>query len=78
MHAFRTRTELIAQRGAPTSIADDLNRRGFQTHEGKKWTTLTVYQLFLPSKDQCPFLLYEQSENREHRGNHQEAETERV
>ncbi len=46
MHAIHTLTELIVQDATLTRMADELNRRGFPTRNGTKWTALMIYQLF--------------------------------
>ncbi len=37
--------ELTVQEGPYWSIAEELNRRGFQTREGKPWTSISVFQM---------------------------------
>ena len=37
--------ELTVQDGPYSSIADELNRRGYRTREGFKWTPVSVFQM---------------------------------
>jgi len=37
--------ELTIQDGPYSSIADELNRRGFRTREGARWTPVSVFQM---------------------------------
>lgn len=37
--------ELTIQDGPYSSIADELNRRGFRTREGHRWTSVSVFQM---------------------------------
>ncbi len=37
--------ELTIQDGPYSSIADELNRRGFRTREGNRWTPVSVFQM---------------------------------
>src|SRR5271170_1995564 len=37
--------ELTIQDGPYSAIADELNRRGHRTREGKKWTPISVFQM---------------------------------
>jgi hypothetical protein len=37
--------ELTVQDGPYSAIADELNRRGFRTREGFKWTAVSVFQM---------------------------------
>ena len=37
--------ELTVQEGPYSRIADELNRRGFRTRQGLKWTPVTVFQM---------------------------------
>jgi hypothetical protein len=37
--------ELTVQDGPYSAIADELNRRGFRTREGFKWTPVSVFQM---------------------------------
>lgn len=37
--------ELTIQDGPYSSIADELNRRGFRTREGVRWTPVSVFQM---------------------------------
>lgn len=40
-----TMMELTVQDGPYSSIADELNRRGFRTREGVRWTPVSVFQM---------------------------------
>ena len=46
MHAIHTLTELIVQDATLTRMADELNRRGFPTRNGTKWTALMITSYF--------------------------------
>lgn len=37
--------ELIVQEGSYSRIADEINRRGFRTREGMKWTPVSVFEM---------------------------------
>lgn len=37
--------ELTIQDGPYSGIADELNRRGFRTREGQRWTPISVFQM---------------------------------
>lgn len=37
--------ELTVQEGPYSRIADELNRRGFRTRQGRKWTPVSVFQM---------------------------------
>ncbi len=37
--------ELTIQDGPYSSIADELNRRGFRTRDGVRWTPVSVFQM---------------------------------
>lgn len=37
--------ELIVQEGSYSKIAQELNRRGFRTREGEKWTPISVFEM---------------------------------
>jgi len=37
--------ELTVQDGPYSAIADELNRRGYRTREGRKWTPVSVFQM---------------------------------
>jgi hypothetical protein len=37
--------ELTIQDGPYSGIADELNRRGYRTRQGKKWTPVSVFQM---------------------------------
>lgn len=37
--------ELIVQEGSYSHIADEINRRGFRTREGMKWTPVSVFEM---------------------------------
>ncbi len=40
-----TMMELTIQDGPYSGIADELNRRGYRTREGRKWTPISVFQM---------------------------------
>jgi hypothetical protein len=40
-----TMMELTIQDGPYSGIADELNRRGYRTREGYKWTPISVFQM---------------------------------
>ncbi len=46
MNALQTIMELIVQDAPLSRIAQELNRRGFATRDGAKWSALSVYQIF--------------------------------
>jgi hypothetical protein len=37
--------ELIVQEGSYAHIADEINRRGFHTRQGAKWTPVSVFEM---------------------------------
>jgi hypothetical protein len=37
--------ELIVQEGSYARIADEINRRGFRTREGSRWTPVSVFEM---------------------------------
>ena len=37
--------ELTLQDGPYSGIADELNRRGYRTRQGKRWTSVSVFQM---------------------------------
>ena len=37
--------ELIVKEGSYARIADEINRRGFRTREGAKWTSVSVFEM---------------------------------
>jgi hypothetical protein len=37
--------ELIVQEGSYAHIADEINRRGFRTRQGQKWTPVSVFEM---------------------------------
>ena len=37
--------ELIVQEGSYARIADEINRRGFRTRQGTKWTQVSVFEM---------------------------------
>ena len=46
MRILLTMMELVVQDSSITSIAEELNRRGYKTRRGSDWTALTVYNVF--------------------------------
>ena len=43
--ALFTMMELTVQEGPYSRIADELNRRGFRTRHGRKWSPISVFQM---------------------------------
>lgn len=43
--ALTAMMELTVQEGPYWSIAEELNRRGYRTREGKPWTSVSVFQM---------------------------------
>lgn len=43
--ALTAMMELTVQEGPYWSIAEEMNRRGFRTREGKPWTSVSVFQM---------------------------------
>ena len=37
--------ELIVQEGSYARIAEEINRRGFRTRQGEKWTSVSVFEM---------------------------------
>lgn len=37
--------ELLVEEGSYARIADEINRRGFRTREGAKWTPISVFEM---------------------------------
>jgi recombinase len=37
--------ELIVQEGSYARIADEINRRGFRTRQGERWTSVSVFEM---------------------------------
>ena len=37
--------ELIVEEGSYAHIADEINRRGFRTRQGEKWTAVSVFEM---------------------------------
>ena len=37
--------ELLVQEGSYARIADEINRRGFRTREGARWTAVSVFEM---------------------------------
>jgi hypothetical protein len=57
--------ELIIQDGPYSAIADEMNRRGYRTREGAKWTPVSVFEMLPRLIDAGPRIL--SSENWERR-----------
>ncbi len=49
--------ELLIQDGPYSSIADELNRRGFRTREGLKWSPVSVFEMLPRLIDAGPRIL---------------------
>jgi hypothetical protein len=49
--------ELIIQDGPYSSIADELNRRGYRTREGVKWNSVSVFEMLPRLIDAGPQIL---------------------
>ena len=49
--------ELIIQDGPYSSIAEELNRRGYRTREGSKWTPVSVFEMLPRLIDAGPRIL---------------------
>lgn len=43
--ALFTMMELTVQEGPYSRIADELNRRGFRTRQGRRWSPISVFQM---------------------------------
>ncbi|HEV2489544.1 MAG TPA: recombinase family protein [Candidatus Acidoferrales bacterium] len=54
MEILHTIMELIVQDLSLPRMAEDLNRRGFATREGKPWTTLAIFNVFPRLIDATP------------------------
>jgi len=37
--------ELLVQEGSYARVADEINRRGFRTREGSRWTAISVFEM---------------------------------
>ena len=53
--------ELVVQEGSYSRIAVELNRRGFRTREGEKWTPISVFEM-LPRLIEVGPLLFRSAE----------------
>ncbi len=49
--------ELTIQDGPYSGIAEELNRRGFRTRQGKRWTPVSVFQMLPRLIDAGPSIL---------------------
>jgi len=49
--------ELLIQDGPYSSIADELNRRGFRTREGSRWSPVSVFEMLPRLIDAGPQIL---------------------
>jgi hypothetical protein len=49
--------ELIIQDGPYSAIADELNRRGYHTREGSKWTAVSIFQMLPRLIEAGPIIL---------------------
>ena len=55
--ALQAMMELIIQDGPYSSIAEELNRRGYRTREGSKWTPVSVFEMLPRLIDAGPRIL---------------------
>lgn len=55
--ALLTMMELIIQDGPYSSIADELNRRGYRTRQGMKWSPVSVFEMLPRLIDAGPRIL---------------------
>jgi hypothetical protein len=55
--ALQAMMELIIQDGPYSSIAEELNRRGYRTREGLKWTPVSVFEMLPRLIDAGPRIL---------------------
>ena len=62
--------ELLIQDGPYSFIADELNRRGFRTRQGAKWSPVSVFEMLPRLIDAGPRIL--SSENWQQRKREQE------
>lgn len=53
--------ELIVQEGSYAHVADEINRRGFRTRQGAKWTPVSVFEM-LPRLIEVAPKLFESQE----------------
>jgi hypothetical protein len=50
--------ELMVQEGSYAHIADEINRRGFRTRQGEKWTQVSVFEMLPRLIEVGPQLLH--------------------
>jgi len=55
--ALQAMMELIIQDGPYSSVAEELNRRGYRTREGSKWTPVSVFEMLPRLIDAGPRIL---------------------
>lgn len=67
MRILFTMMELVVQDRSLSRMAEELNRRGYATRDGKPWTELSVYNIFPRLVDVTPRIF--QSENWKSRRN---------
>jgi len=60
--------ELIIQDGPYSSIAEELNRRGYRTKEGLKWSPVSVFEMLPRLIDAGPRILSSDNWHRRKRG----------
>lgn len=53
--------ELLVQEGSYAHIAEEINRRGFRTREGAKWSSISVFEM-LPRLVEIGPILFQSSE----------------
>jgi|SRR5579864_1680507 len=63
MEILHTIMELIVQDLSLPRMADELNRRGFATREGRPWTTLAIFNVFPRLIDATPGIFSTESWN---------------
>jgi hypothetical protein len=60
--------ELIIQDGPYSSVAEELNRRGYRTREGLKWSPVSVFEMLPRLIDAGPRLLASENWHRRKQG----------
>jgi hypothetical protein len=68
-----TMMELIIQDGPYSFIAQELNRRGFLTREGTKWTPIAVFEMLPRLIDAGPAILCTEEWQRRRRAQREQA-----
>jgi len=62
--------ELIIQDGPYSSIAEELNRRGYRTREGSKWSPVSVFEMLPRLIDMGPRILSSENWHRRKQEHH--------